>query len=94
MSSKVHRLLPSARRAAAAAVRRARVDAGLTQEEVASRTGVAVRTLRDIENGRARMTALEVVLVLRGEARASKATPNGGAEPLADRQPSSGRRAA
>lgn len=60
--------LVKARRAAAGALRRARLARGLSQEQAAKLCGVGVRTLRDCELGRARMTALEVLLVLTGEA--------------------------
>src|SRR5215831_1865071 len=38
----------------AALLRRARTLAGLTQEELAARTGLGVRTIRDLERGVAR----------------------------------------
>lgn len=62
--AKVLTLPVPARRAAAARLRRARVALGLSQEAAALLCGVGVRTLRDWELGRARMTALEALLVL------------------------------
>jgi hypothetical protein len=53
------------RRLAAQTVRQAREALGLTQEATALRYSVGVRTLRDIEAGKARMTALELVIGLR-----------------------------
>lgn len=70
MSSNVRTLPASTRRTAAGLVRRARVAAGLTQEQAAAACGVGVRTLRDIELGRVRMVALELLIEL--EARATK----------------------
>lgn len=72
MADNVVTLRPPARRKAAALIRAERQAAGLTQEQAAQLCGVSERTYRDIELGRVRMTALEVLLVLRGEARAAK----------------------
>jgi transcriptional regulator with XRE-family HTH domain len=62
---KLRTAIPLARRLAAQTVRAEREAAGLTQEQLALRYGVGVRTLRDIEAGKARMTALELVISLR-----------------------------
>lgn len=61
-------LPPPARRAAAGRLRSARLARGWSQEEAARQLGIGVRTLRDLEGGKARMTALEALLVLTGEA--------------------------
>lgn len=71
MASKLRTALPLARRLAAQTVRQARECAGLTQEAAAQRYGVGVRTLRDIEAGKARMTALELVIELQLAAASS-----------------------
>jgi DNA-binding transcriptional regulator YiaG len=52
------------RRQAAALFRRARLATGLSQEAAAQLCGVGVRTLRDWELGRVRMTQLEALVVL------------------------------
>lgn len=63
--------LPSAtRRLAAAKLRQARRELGLSQEAAARMLGVGVRTLRAWECCDARMTALEALIEL--EARAGK----------------------
>jgi transcriptional regulator with XRE-family HTH domain len=72
-AGKVATVLASPRRAAAARLRRARVALGLTQEQVpdfakARGCEVSVRTVRDLEAGRPRMTALELALVLEAAA--------------------------
>ena len=61
---KVVLLAAPARRLAAARVRRARVAAGLTQEQAARAAGLSERSYRDIELGRVRMAALEALCVL------------------------------
>jgi DNA-binding transcriptional regulator YiaG len=50
-----------ARRSAAAFVRRWRCSRSLTQEQAAHMAGVSVRTWRDWEAGRVRMTQLEAM---------------------------------
>jgi transcriptional regulator with XRE-family HTH domain len=67
MAGNVRTQIPRARRLAAQTVRQLRDARGLTQEACAQRYGVGVRTLRDIEAGKARMTALELVLELSGD---------------------------
>lgn len=57
----VRRAQSPARRLAAQNVRELREAVGLTQERCALKYGVGLRTLRDIEAGRCRMTALELV---------------------------------
>ncbi len=64
MSAKLLTLPCATRKIAAGRVRRARCALGLTQEQVAERCGVSVRTIRDIELGRVRMVALEVLTEL------------------------------
>lgn len=78
MSEAKLRTRPSpARQAAAQTVRQLREAAGLTQERCAQKYGVGLRTLRDIEAGKARMTALELVISLGNEAQlAEHAIPN------------------
>lgn len=49
---------------------RAREALGLSQEAAAMRFRVGVRTIRDIEAGRSRMTALELLLELEEAATA------------------------
>lgn len=73
MSAKLATLPISARRAAAARLRRARAAIGWSQERAARELGIGVRTLRDMELGRARMTALEALCTL--EARHAQAAP-------------------
>lgn len=67
MSPKIVTLPVPARRQAAALIRRARLATGLSQEAAAQLCGVGVRTLRDWELGRVRMTQLEALCTLRGE---------------------------
>jgi DNA-binding XRE family transcriptional regulator len=62
---KLGRAQSPARRLAAQTVRQLREAAGLTQERCALEHGVGLRTLRDIEAGKCRMTALELVIGLR-----------------------------
>lgn len=69
MAAKLLTLASTTRRTAAGLVRRARVAAGLTQEQAARECGVGVRTLRDIELGRVRMVALEALIELEGRAQ-------------------------
>jgi transcriptional regulator with XRE-family HTH domain len=64
MSAKVLPFPTPARRAAAGRLRRARVALGWSQERAARELGIGVRTLRDLELGRARMTAIEALCVL------------------------------
>jgi transcriptional regulator with XRE-family HTH domain len=59
--SKLATLAPVARRQAAGRLRRARAARGWSQERAAHELGIGVRTLRDLELGRARMTALEAL---------------------------------
>jgi ribosome-binding protein aMBF1 (putative translation factor) len=61
LTTKVVALAPQARRAAALRVLRAREALGWSQERAAHELGIGVRTLRDIEAGKARMTALEAL---------------------------------
>lgn len=82
MASNVRSLPVVPRRQAAARVRRARVAASLTQEQAAQRCKVGVRTLRDIELGRVRMVALEVLCELEqlaqdSQTRSGEATVDG-----------------
>jgi DNA-binding transcriptional regulator YiaG len=63
-AGKIATLPVPARRQAAALFRRARLAAGLSQEAAALLCGVGVRTLRDWELGRVRMTQLEALVVL------------------------------
>lgn len=67
MTKNVVTLRVPARRQAAALFRRARLATGLSQEAAARLCGVGVRTLRDWELGRVRMTQLEALCTLRGE---------------------------
>lgn len=55
------------RQSAAARVKSLRLALGESQEALAIRKGVGERTLRDIESGRVRMTALELVIELEQE---------------------------
>ncbi len=64
MSCKIVTLPNATRRQAAALFRRARQAAGLSQEAAALLCGVGVRTLRDWELGRVRMTQLEALVQL------------------------------
>lgn len=59
--AKVLTLATYTRRMAAGRLRRARVARGWSQERAAQELGIGVRTLRDLELGRARMTALEAL---------------------------------
>lgn len=92
--SNVVPLRPSARREAAALVRRARAAAGLTQEQAARASGLSERAYRDIELGRVRMAALEALIELGRRAAPSglrpgsieaHRSPQATGEPLADR---------
>ena len=67
--AKVVTLPVPARRAAAGLIRQARNATGLSQEAAAEKAkaagvDISVRTLRDIELGRVRMTALELLVFL------------------------------
>ncbi len=62
--AKVATLPCSARRQAAARVRRARCALGHTQAQAAALAGISERSYRDIELGRVRMAALEALCVL------------------------------
>jgi len=64
LKTKLRTLPGPTRRRAAQTVRELREAAGLTQERCALKCGIGLRTLRDIEAGKARMTALELVLEL------------------------------
>lgn len=66
MTSKVATPLTPTRRRAALMVLRAREARGWSQERAAHELGIGVRTLRDIEAGKARMTALEALIELEG----------------------------
>jgi DNA-binding XRE family transcriptional regulator len=66
MSAKLRLVGLTPRQAAAGRLRRARVARGWSQERAAHELGIGVRTLRDLELGRARMTALEALCVLEG----------------------------
>lgn len=66
MTAKLYTLQPSARRQAAALLRRTRASLGLTQAEAAKLAGVSERSYRDMELGRVRMAALEAYCVLVG----------------------------
>lgn len=70
MAGKLFTLPVPARRAAAGRLRRARLALGWSQERAARELGIGVRTLRDLELGRARMTALEALCVLEQEGEA------------------------
>jgi transposase len=58
-----------ARRAAAARLRRAVLTAGLTQEQVAERYKLGLRTVQRLLSGQTRMTALELLLELEAVGR-------------------------
>lgn len=66
-SPKLGTVVPLTRRLAAGRLRRARVARGWSQERAAQELGIGVRTLRDMELGRARMTALEALCALEQE---------------------------
>jgi DNA-binding transcriptional regulator YiaG len=72
MPSNLATLPVLARRQAAALFRRARAATGLSQEAAALLCGVGVRTLRDWELGRVRMTQLESLVLLEQAANDTK----------------------
>lgn len=78
----VRRAQSPARRLAAQTVRDLRDAAGLTQEACALKYGVGLRTLRDIEAGRCRMTALELVKELQLAAAAKDVNQTAEPAPL------------
>lgn len=49
-----------------ARLRQARLNAGLSQEELAERTGVGLRTIRRIDKGTANITLSTLIALLRG----------------------------
>lgn len=64
MPSNLRTLTTSARHRASCLLRRARVNAGLTQEQAAERVGICLRHYADMERGDVPMRALEAFVEL------------------------------